>query len=127
VIERVISNGEGEEEQQPNIPVTRPNRTLLHPSHLRKFRQIHPIPPQTRCKHNRRTRDRDGIPSGKDTVVDGFRTGEGTGALEWDGEGEVVADAGDETVEVGRGGAVGGGGVEESVDLFEGGGNFLQK
>jgi hypothetical protein len=36
----------------------------------------------------------------------------------------VVADSGDETVEVGGGGAVRRGGVEEFVDLFEGRGDF---
>jgi hypothetical protein len=90
-------NREGEKgrESRKSAPIPRPNRTLLHPSHLCQLRQIHPIPPQTRRKTNRRTRDRNRIPSSEYTVLDGFGTGERAGALEGDGEGEVVADSGD--------------------------------
>lgn len=119
--------GKEEREQGSNAPIPRPNRTILHPSNLDQLRQIHPLPPQTRRKHNRRARDRDRIPTRQDPILDGFRARERAGALERDGEGEVVADAGDEGVEVRRGGAVGGGGVEEFVDLFESGGDFLRR
>lgn len=118
---------ERERERERHAPVARPDRRVLHPTDLCDPLRVDPLPPQRAHEQDARARDRDRVAAREDAIVDGALPRRGARALQRDREREVVAQARDETVEVGRGGAVGRVRVEQLVDLLEGGGDFLRR